>query len=390
MPDRDSIGNHSRIFCIRSVVLFRAPQSQSSAPKWPKNLAGLWHIPGSLRRGASLRRSPRRYLHLGASVVALLAEVATATTSVSGETRRNAPLGGEQESTTRSTAPLLSRPNSLRPWGFRRFCPRPPEPKVTGSNPVGDTSEIPPRYRGETRPRAAGRGDLIPYLFTPLALPTQAPACPSPGCNAAIRGRFDHWAAVSMTPWRSPRAEKSTVGSTREMRLCPRILRIFPRAHGAAASQPRKVLLLDRLKAAGDLASMGPRLLSRGRITGRFSPNASSSSFNGAAASQPRKARRVCMAGAVGRGFNGAAASQPRKGASNLGWRVGTGGFNGAAASQPRKVDKVLKHYACGSCFNGAAASQPRKADLWSTGSPRARARFNGAAASQPRKGGPR
>jgi hypothetical protein len=38
---------------------------------------------------------------------------------------------------------------------------RSPEPKVTGSNPVGDTPEPPPGQSGQPRPRAANRGESI-------------------------------------------------------------------------------------------------------------------------------------------------------------------------------------------------------------------------------------
>ena len=45
---------------------------------------------------------------------------------------------GEQSSTTGSTSPRRSRRKSLGPFRVTGFCLRPPEPKVTGSSPVGD------------------------------------------------------------------------------------------------------------------------------------------------------------------------------------------------------------------------------------------------------------
>ena len=116
-------------------------------------------------------------------------------------------------------------------------------------------------------------------------------------------------------------------------------------------------------------ASMGPRLFSRGRSARDLFRQAMGSSFNGAAAVQPRKARLRSHLGrltwASGKRFNGAAAVQPRKAADvgalwvrfpRLQWGRGCSaaegcgrfpppggfrGFNGAAAVQPRKGPEI-------------------------------------------------
>ena len=116
------------------------------------------------------------------------------------------------------------------------------------------------------------------------------------------------------------------------------------------------------------LASMGPRLFSRGNPT----PSAAGFhaiyiSFNGAAAIQPRKFRSAAVVGRqLPPRFNGAAAIQPRKfrSAAVVGRQLPPR-FNGAAAIQPRKcrVGLVGFHdHQVG--FNGAAAIQPRKSEL--------------------------
>src|SRR5438552_10640870 len=86
------------------------------------------------------------------------------------------------------------------------------------------------------------------------------------------------------------------------------------------------------------LTSMRPRLLSRGWTSSRLPRRGASARFNGAAASQPRKAAGMeAAAEPTATCFNGAAAFQPRK----------------ASCRQCRK-----RHW---TCFNGAAAFQPRK-----------------------------
>ena len=132
-------------------------------------------------------------------------------------------------------------------------------------------------------------------------------------------------------------------------------------------------------------ASMGPRLFSRGRMVRRRTAVSSPSSFNGAAALQPRKAMLARLRPAAPTGFNGAAALQPRKD-TTLDPRTGEPkGFNGAAALQPRKVPIWWVTKPAIRCFNGAAALQPRKDvdDEWSLWD---HLGFNGAAALQPRK----
>ena len=155
--------------------------------------------------------------------------------------------------------------------------------------------------------------------------------------------------------------------------------------NGAAALQPRKGVPLCRFSSIGwvllqwgrgssaaegtyrvhlrvrSAASMGPRLFSRGRMVRRRTAVSSPSSFNGAAALQPRKAMLARLRPAAPTGFNGAAALQPRKD-TTLDPRTGEPkGFNGAAALQPRKAGGGLRAAVWQPSFNGAAALQPRK-----------------------------
>ena len=204
--------------------------------------------------------------------------------------------------------------------------------------------------------------------------------------------------------------------------------------NGAAAFQPRKLEKLKGKWRGRIVASMGPRLFSRGNPRGGDLRGRIAQRFNGAAAFQPRKpVRRSGRSSSTSR-FNGAAAFQPRKPQSKgakgrhrqrLQWGRGfsaaeTGGnptgnsptlplqwgrgfsaaetprrlvsrhlgvlrFNGAAAFQPRKlvhIDPVIPN---AHRFNGAAAFQPRKHDP-RRDQPLGRGSFNGAAAFQPRK----
>ena len=134
-------------------------------------------------------------------------------------------------------------------------------------------------------------------------------------------------------------------------------------------------------------ASMGPRLFSRGRRRGGDRRERSSSSFNGAAAVQPRKGRALL--------------SQPIQ-LDLLQWGRGCSAAEGPGRNGPSPARTP--------CFNGAAAVQPRKVSLrpllcpanrtlqWGRGCSAAEGTrrclpssrigcFNGAAAVQPRKG---
>ena len=84
---------------------------------------------------------------------------------------------------------------------------------------------------------------------------------------------------------------------------------------------------------------MGPWLRSHGRGGVLHGLTHADERFNGAVASQPRKAAIADGAVTLAKttGFNGAVASQPRKVPSSWGKRAVTAGFNGAVASQPRK-----------------------------------------------------
>ena len=135
------------------------------------------------------------------------------------------------------------------------------------------------------------------------------------------------------------------------------------------------------------------------------------SSFNGAAALQPRKGRVGGLQDQRVARFNGAAALQPRKE-----WLIQCDGYRvfalqwgrGSSAAEGRAVVQVQQHRVgvasmgprlfsrgrdiqgafegafCG--FNGAAALQPRQGGPQASGCQRSRC-FNGAAALQPRKG---
>jgi len=85
---------------------------------------------------------------------------------------------------------------------------------------------------------------------------------------------------------------------------------------------------------------MEPRLNSRGNIPVVPLP-VNGSSFNGAAAEQPRKSDRWSKPGKRGTRFNGAAAEQPRKYDQHANGPRAWGCFNGAAAEQPRKCART-------------------------------------------------
>ena len=81
-----------------------------------------------------------------------------------------------------------------------------------------------------------------------------------------------------------------------------------------------------------------------------------------------------------GRGFSATEGIDPGRF-----WARVTLGFNGAVASQPRKAVAAARLPKAPFCFNGAVASQPRKAALASVPLS-SQLGFNGAVASQPRK----
>jgi len=133
------------------------------------------------------------------------------------------------------------------------------------------------------------------------------------------------------------------------------------------------------------LASMGPRLLSRGVCEHLHRSAAQIHRFNGAAASQPRSHAGRRQSSAVPLGFNGAAASQPRSPdwtrakpwpSCPLQWGRGfsaaesstcphTTHFLGRASMGPRLLSRGVRSELLGRSlhvrrFNGAAASQPR------------------------------
>ncbi len=135
------------------------------------------------------------------------------------------------------------------------------------------------------------------------------------------------------------------------------------------------------------LASMGPRLFSRGRSR---PPRARTSSpwFNGAAALQPRKAAGSPRSAVGTSCFNGAAALQPRKAAvasvgcgsvATLQWGRGSSAAEGRAAPTSSCPHRSLQWGRGSSAAEGTFSAVPRIVRGTS---------FNGAAALQPRKGG--
>ena len=111
---------------------------------------------------------------------------------------------------------------------------------------------------------------------------------------------------------------------------------------------------------------MGPRLFSRGNVSGRRRPCRDGKSFNGAATLQPRKCEVEGTLAHVSRllqwGRDSSAAEiRPRNTAS----RARPAGFNGAATLQPRKLDDAAVPPAGATGFNGAATLQPRKFLSW-------------------------
>ncbi len=84
--------------------------------------------------------------------------------------------------------------------------------------------------------------------------------------------------------------------------------------NGASAFQPRKASPWNHIGDGFKLASMGPRLFSRGKHDHRPNTALSEPSFNGASAFQPRKGDYQHEAAICACSFNGASAFQPRKG----------------------------------------------------------------------------
>jgi len=107
---------------------------------------------------------------------------------------------------------------------------------------------------------------------------------------------------------------------------------------------------------------MGPRLDSRGRRVARVRRVGRGSSFNGAAAGQPRKGtQRSIRPARFGASMGPRLDSRGRTRDQRACW-VKPARFNGAAAGQPRKGLHQLRRRPNRPSFNGAAAGQPRKA----------------------------
>ncbi len=131
--------------------------------------------------------------------------------------------------------------------------------------------------------------------------------------------------------------------------------------------------------------SMGPRRISRGNISATVPCPPASTTFNGAAADQPRKralgrdgepARATSMGPRrISRGNDAVVHGHACVRGTSMGPRRISRGhlrcgcwpracpryFNGAAADQPRKRARSFRTRTCRAPFNGAAADQPRK-----------------------------
>ncbi len=105
--------------------------------------------------------------------------------------------------------------------------------------------------------------------------------------------------------------------------------------NGAAASQPRRAGTASR-RCAERRASMGPRLLSRGEWTQAWSECDGCSLQWGRGFSAAERLTSALVSSRY-TCFNGAAASQPRRGHKAKRKLPQIMGFNGAAASQPRR-----------------------------------------------------
>ena len=103
-------------------------------------------------------------------------------------------------------------------------------------------------------------------------------------------------------------------------------------------SSAAETLRFGAVFVVGEVASMGPRLFSRGNCCRPYPLAYRRSRFNGAAALQPRKRFNCERVREEARGFNGAAALQPRKPTARALMAPGENRFNGAAALQPRKL----------------------------------------------------
>ncbi len=133
-------------------------------------------------------------------------------------------------------------------------------------------------------------------------------------------------------------------------------------------------------------ASMGPRLFSRGRRPRSASCPSRTSSFNGAAALQPRKVARVQGVNALRSSFNGAAALQPRKAKGHDRRRPRRGASMGPRLFSRGRGEADVNHVLCDTLQWGRGSSAAEGKPLALT--PARLHSFNGAAALQPRKDG--
>ena len=136
------------------------------------------------------------------------------------------------------------------------------------------------------------------------------------------------------------------------------------------------------------VASMGPRLFSRGRSGRTSCCSLIATSFNGAAAVQPRKAHFTSWITTKTKKLQWGRGCSAAEGTSADAQPGRSAGFNGAAAVQPRK-ERILGEYPDATAASMGPRLFSRGRRPTSPGCGRPTSGFNGAAAVQPRKAAP-
>ena len=158
--------------------------------------------------------------------------------------------------------------------------------------------------------------------------------------------------------------------------------------NGASAFQPRKVGRTGWAVYQARIASMGPRLFSRGKNHTKKRQVREVVGFNGASAFQPRKDEQAAATNEALAGFNGASAFQPRKGllvsARRKASRLLQWGL-GFSAEESRST--LLHPFRVWLASMGPRLFSRGKIEAAKLNEIQAAAGFNGASAFQPRKG---
>jgi len=178
---------------------------------------------------------------------------------------------------------------------------------------------------------------------------------------AAVQPRKETISQLARTDYR--RLQWGRGCSAAERRSRPRAAGRHCGFNGAAAVQPRKGVPKPKVDAT-TVASMGPRLFSRGKVVCGGDLHRAGPRFNGAAAVQPRKDRSRHAQGASQRASMGprlfSRGKVRRTSAHSRGYVLQWGRGCSAAESAYRTPTTSPP----ARCFNGAAAVQPRKAVL--------------------------